>query len=437
MLDIRFIREHPDEVRRAIALKQVDLDLDLLLNADRNVVDLRRRLDLLNQERRSNAKLAAPAKGAAGPNDGAVRQQVIEHGRALGEEIRQVERGLRDSEARLHELELLVPNLPDPTAPVGGEEAAEEIRRWGEPRQFDFPIRDQVQILEENAWADFERPARIAGARNYMLRGAAVLLEMALWHFALDQLTARGFTILSVPSLARESAFVGTGHFPAGRDQVYYLQDDDLFLSGTAEVVVNSLHGGEILQADQLPLRYAAYSPCFRREAGSAGRDVRGLIRVHQFSKVEQYVLCRADAAESARWFETILGNAEAILQALEIPYRVVMTATADMGTGKVRMWDVESWVPSEGRYRETHSCSELYDWQARRTDVRYREPGERPQFVYTLNNTALATPRILVPLLENHQRADGDVTIPAALRRYLNDAGTLREIEQRAGTTS
>jgi len=191
-------------------------------------------------------------------------------------------------------------------------------------------------------------------------------------------------------------------------------------------VLANALHSGEILAADALPIRYAAFSPCFRREAGSAGRDVRGLIRVHQFTKIEQYVLCRADREESARWFSAILDNAETIVQALEIPYRVIMTATADMGTGKVRMWDIESWVPSEGRYRETHSCSELYDWQARRSDLRYRETGERPRFAFTLNNTALATPRILVPFLENHQLADGDVTIPPALRPYLLGAETL-----------
>jgi seryl-tRNA synthetase len=288
-------------------------------------------------------------------------------------------------------------------------------------------MRDQVELLELNDWAEWERPSRIAGARNYMLKNQAVLLEMALWRLAMDTLAERGFTPITVPSLAREQAFIGTGHFPTGRDQAYYLQDDDLYLSGTAEVLANSLHAGEILPAESLPIRYAAFSPCFRREAGSAGRDVRGLIRVHQFTKIEQYVLCVADRQESARWFTVILGNAESILQSLEIPYRVIMTATADMGTGKVRMWDIESWVPSEERYRETHSCSELYDWQARRADLRYREAGERPKFAYTLNNTALATPRIIVPLLENHQLPDGDVAIPAALRPYLGGVTTLR----------
>lgn len=422
MLDIHFIREHPDEVRRAIELKGVDLDLDRLLAEHRDVVQQRQKLDELNRDRNANAKRV----GSASPDE---RAQLIERGRAIGGEIRQAEQALREAEARLSALLLLVPNIPDPNAPVGGEEDSVEVRRWGTAREKAPGLRDQVELLELNGWAEWERPNRVAGARNYMLKGEAVLLEMALWRLALDVLIARGFMPVTVPSLAREAAFLGTGHFPTGRDQVYYLPEDDLYLSGTAEVVANALHSGEILPAESLPIRYAAFSPCFRREAGSAGRDVRGLIRVHQFTKIEQYVLCRADREESSRWFSAILDNAEAIVQELEIPYRVIMTATADMGAGKVRMWDLESWVPSEGRYRETHSCSELYDWQARRSDLRYREAGERPRFAFTLNNTALATPRILVPLLENHQLDDGDVRIPAALRPYLNGAATLRQV--------
>jgi seryl-tRNA synthetase len=422
VLDIHFIREHADEVRRAIELKQIDLDLDIVLAEHEAVVRRRQELDELNRERNENAKQVPSAK----PEE---REHFIQRGRAIGGQIREAEQVLREAEARLSEFLLLVPNIPDPSAPIGGEEDAVEVRRWGTPRAQQDGLLDQVQLLELNGWAEFERPSRVAGARNYMLKGAAVMLEMALWRLALDTLVDRGLTVVTVPSLARESAFVGTGHFPTGRDQVYYLPEDDLYLSGTAEVLANSLHSGEILPAESLPLAYAAFSPCFRREAGSAGRDVRGLIRVHQFTKIEQYVLCRADREESARWFQAILGNAEAIVQALELPYRIIMTATGDMGAGKVRMWDIESWVPSEGRYRETHSCSELYDWQARRSDLRYRDTGERPRFAYTLNNTALATPRILVPFLENHQLPDGDVAIPAALRPYLHGAEMLRSV--------
>ena len=247
-----------------------------------------------------------------------------------------------------------------------------------------------------------------------------VLLEMALWRYALDTLHARGFDLLAVPALVRESALLGTGHFPSGRDQVYFLQADDLYLSGTAEVPTNALHMGEILSESDLPITYASFSPCFRREAGSGGRDVRGLIRVHQFDKVEQYVMCVADPDVSATWHATLLANAEEIVQALGLPYRVIEACTGDMGAGKVRMNDIECWVPSEGRYRETHSCSTLHDWQARRTNLRYRDATGKVRFVHTLNNTAIATPRILVPLLENHQQVDGSIRLPPVLVPYM-----------------
>jgi seryl-tRNA synthetase len=234
--------------------------------------------------------------------------------------------------------------------------------------------------------------------------------------------------------MAREFAFLGTGHFPAGREQVYHLPEDDLFLAGTAEVVVNAIHAGETLQEADLPILYGAFSPCFRREAGASGKDTRGLIRVHQFMKVEQYVLCRNDPDESAHWHQKLLQISEEIVQALELPYRVVDVCTGDMGAGKVRQFDVETWVPSEQKYRETHSCSTLYDWQARRTNLRYRDREGTMRYCHTLNNTAIATPRILVPLLENHQQRDGTIRIPAALRPYLGAAKVLGTINRTSG---
>ncbi len=247
-----------------------------------------------------------------------------------------------------------------------------------------------------------------------------VILELALHRLAMDKLMAKGFTLLSTPALAREDALYGTGHFPTGRDQAYFLAEDNLYLSGTAEVQVNSLHSGEILKESDLPILYAGYSPCFRREAGSYGRDVRGLIRVHQFMKVEQYIICKSDPTESEKWHQMLLETSEEIVQDLELPYRIVECCTGDMGAGKVRMYDIEAWVPSENKYRETHSCSALHDWQARRTNVRYRDQDGKVQFVYTLNNTAIATPRILVPLLENHQTKDGKFRVPKKLIPYL-----------------
>jgi seryl-tRNA synthetase len=246
------------------------------------------------------------------------------------------------------------------------------------------------------------------------------MLEQALMLWAQQRLAADGFTPMTVPALARPQAFVATGHFPGHEEEAYEIPKDELYLAGTGEIALTSLHSGEILEAQQLPILYAGYSPCFRREAGSAGRDVRGLLRVHQFLKLEQYVICPDDPEESARWHARLLANAEGMLQALEIPYQVIEASTGDMGLGKFRMNDIESWVPSLGKYRETHSCSTLHDWQARRANLRWRDSERKVRFVHTLNNTALASPRILVPLLENHQQADGRVRLPAALQPLM-----------------
>ncbi len=414
MLDLRFIRENPDKVRWAIQVKRINLDLDTLLAADQNVVKLKREIQVLNEEKNANSK----RMGKATPEE---RPQIIERGRQIGDELKFLEPTLREAEDSLRLLLLEVPNIPDDDVPIGDDESGNvEVERWGELPQFDFTPLDHVQILENHNWAEFERASKVSGSRSYILKNEMAILEYALHRFAMDRLIEKGFTVMSVPSVAREFAFEGTGHFPAGRDQVYYLPADDLYLSGTAEVPLNALHSGEILNESDLPFTYAALSPCFRREAGSGGRDVRGLIRVHQFTKVEQYILCRNDRAEAAIWHTTILGNAKELLQALEIPYRVVEVCTGDMGAGKLKMHDIESWVPSEQKYRETHSCSSLGDWQARRANLRYRDSDGKVQFCYTLNNTAIATPRILVPFLENHQQADGSVRVPVALQPYL-----------------
>ena len=243
---------------------------------------------------------------------------------------------------------------------------------------------------------------------------------MLLERLLQQRLAGEGFTPITVPALVRTDAFLRQGHFPGHEEETYELPKDELWLAGTAEIALTSLHSGEIIEADQLPVLYAGYSPCFRREAGSAGKDVRGLLRVHQFVKVEQYVICEADAAQSAEWHATLLRLAEEMLQAMEIPYQVIETSTGDMGLGKFRMNDIESWVPSLGKYRETHSCSTLHDWQARRANLRWRDEERKVRFVHTLNNTALASPRILVPLLENHQQPDGRVRLPKALHGLM-----------------
>ena len=411
---MEFLVQNPDVVRHAIDVKGVDLDLDQLLALHGEGKALLARIEELRHERNVVSKQTASAAADE-------RAALIEKSREVGQQIKELEPALRDQQERLRELLLLVPNIPAPDEPVGrDDEDNVELRRWGDPPQFSFPARDHVELLELHDWADLGRIGQVAGSRMYALKGEMVLLELALWRFACDFMQERGFTLIGLPSLAREGAFLGTGHFPSGREDVYALPQDDLYLSGTAEVGLNYLHSGEILAASDLPIRYAGFAACFRREAGAAGRDVRGLVRVHQFYKVEQYVICAADREESARWFDALLANGEALVQALELPYRLVRTCTGAMGAGKVRMWDIECWVPSQGRYRETHSVSEFYDGQARRADLRYRDEDGKVRHVYTLNNTAIATPRILAPFLEVHQQSDGAVRVPEKLRPYL-----------------
>ena len=420
MLDLKQIRENPDAVKRAIADKRVGLDLDALLTADQRALALSRQLQELQEKRNGNAKLIPKASAAERPS-------MIEEGRRIGDEIAALKPAIDAAEAALRDLLLLVPNIPADSAPRGASEADNVVvKTVGEPTRFEFAPLDHVALLEKNGWADLARVAKVAGSRSYALKGDGVLLEQSLLRFALDRLVERGFTLISVPSFAGEAAFIGTGHFPTGREQVYHLEADDKYLTGTSEVTLNALHSGEILAETDLPVRYAGISACFRREAGSAGKDVRGLIRVHQFNKVEQYVMCKNDPEESEKWHRTLLEISESILVDLEVPYRVVECCTGDMGLGKYKMFDVESWVPSEKLYRETHSCSSLHDWQARRSDLRYRDAQGKVRYCHTLNNTALATPRFLVPLLENHQQSNGSVRLPKKLQPYLGNRASL-----------
>jgi seryl-tRNA synthetase len=414
MLSLPFIRDNSAVVRKAIADKGVTLDLDALLSLDASVRELKTRADGLRAERNAISdgfKSAAPEE----------RPALGAKAKAIGAEIAEVEGALGETQGELDALLLRVPNIPWEGAPVGPDESFNTVvRTEGTIPSFDFEPLDHVALVEKNDWADLARITQVAGSRQYCLKGRLALLEQALMFWAQQRLAADGFTLMTVPAMARPQAFVATGHFPGHEDEAYHMPADDLYLAGTGEIALTSLHSGEIIEADALPILYAGYSPCFRREAGSAGRDVRGLLRVHQFYKLEQYVICRDDDAESAAWHQRLLANAEGMLQALDIPYQVIETSTGDMGNGKFRMNDIESWVPSLGKYRETHSCSTLHDWQARRANLRWRDAERKVRFVHTLNNTALASPRILVPLLENHQTADGRVKLPAALRDLM-----------------
>lgn len=414
MLGMDFIKANPDAVRDAIVKKGVDLDLDALVALEGEARGLKTRIDELRSRRNA---ISARFKDAAPGEKAALGAEA----KAAGAQASALEAELGEKDAALKALMLKLPGIPWDGAPMGPDESFNTvIRTEGIVPSFDFEPLDHVALIEKNDWADLSRIVQVSGSRTYCLKGRLAILEMKLMAYAMDKIAAAGFTAITVPAIAREQAFLNQGQFPGHVEETYALPNDDAYLAGTAEVALTSLHSGEIVEHSKMPILYAGYSPCFRREAGSAGKDVRGLLRVHQFLKVEQWVMCEADEAVSAEWHARLLGLAESLLADLEIPYQVIETSTGDMGLGKYRMNDIESWVPSLNKYRETHSCSTLHDWQARRANLRYRDAEGKVRFAHTLNNTALASPRILVPLLENHQQADGRVKLPAALRELM-----------------
>ncbi|MBL7502743.1 serine--tRNA ligase [Frankia sp. CNm7] len=420
MLDKRFIRENPDVVKQAVRVKGLDLDVDELLQLDQDNRKLQFEVDQAQSRRKSFSKEFAKA-------DEARRAELRAEHADFDTRLKELREQLAATSARLGELMLLTPTVPWEGAPVGPDESANTVvRAWGAPPSFDFAPLDHVDLAEKRGWAEFARARRVAGERAYVLCGDLVLLERALHSYALELLRERDFQLMAVPALVKEAPLVGTGMLPKGRAEIYEIPADDAYLAGTAEVSLVGLHSGEILDAAKLPVRYAGISPCFRREIGSASRDVRGLLRVHQFEKVEQFVVCADDQAESDRWHAELLDTAETILQALGLAYEVVECSTGDMGVGKYRMNDINTWFPSLGLYRETHSCSSMRDWQARRANVRYRTADGEVRFAYTLNNTAVATPRLLAALLENCQLADARVRVPEVLRPYLGGRDTL-----------
>ena len=426
MLDLAFIRNNPDIVKEAARVKNNTLDIDHLLEVDRQVLALQRQVEDVRAEQNQISKRIQQAG-----KDKELRDTLIVQGKQLAEQIKALEPRLRELEDERQQLLYYVPNIPDPSAPIGKDENDNvPFKYWGEPPKFEFEPLDHYALMQKLDVVDIERAVKVAGARSYALKGDAARLELALMNFAMDRVARKGFTPIIVPAMARDFCFIGSGQFPKGRDQVYALEDEDLFLVGTAEVSITGMYKDEILKAENLPMTFVGYCPCFRKEAGTYGKDTRGVFRIHQFNKVEQYVICKADHEESVRWHEQLLANSEELVQALELPYRVVNVCTGDMGDGKVGMYDLECWIPSEGRYRETHSCSYFHDWQARRVNIRYRDEDGKVRFVHTLNNTAIASPRILLPLFEIHQQPDGSVRIPEALRPYMGGQEYIRPRE-------
>ncbi len=415
MLDIHFIRNSTDVVRAAIKNKRCDVNLDDLLEADKV---RREAVALLDASRARKNEIASLIPKASKEE----RPTLIEEGKEVKSRIEQLEPGVAEANRKFEDLMLRVPSIPRPEVPIGkGEGDNVEIRRVGEPRKFDFTPRDHVELMTMHGFVNWDGPRKFAGSRSYALMGLGALLEQAVIRLSIDTLIERGLTLVSVPVMVKERALQGTGFFPLGREEAYNIAADELFLVGTSEVALVSLHCDEVLDAAQLPIRYAGLSPCFRREAGAHGKDTRGLYRVHQFTKVEQVVFCAPDEAVAEKEHYALLGNAEAILAKLEIPYRVAIACTGEIGLGQTRKHEVESWMPGRNAFSETHSCSTLGDFQARRSNIRVRLADGTMGYPYTLNNTAIASPRILIPLLENHQNADGSITLPKALVNYMN----------------
>ena len=425
MLDIAFIRQNADVVRAAIANKRIDLDLDALLLADKERRETLARIE----QRRARKNEIAQLIPKASKGD---RPKLIEEGKAVKTELETLEPSLGETQKRFDELMLRVPSIPRPEVPIGkGEEDNVEIRKVGTPRTFEFQPKDHVELMTLHRMVDWDGPRKFAGARSYALKGLGAILELAVTRLAVDTLAARGLTLVVPPVMVKERAMQGTGFFPASREEAYAITEDGLYLVGTSEVPLVSLHCDETLDAATLPIRYAGVSNCFRREAGAHGKDTKGLYRVHQFTKVEQVVFCMPDEDVAEKEHYQLLGNSEAILEKLEIPYRVAIACTGEIGIGQTRKHEIESWMPGrndgKGAYNETHSCSTLGDFQARRSNIRVRLPDGSLGYPYTLNNTAIASPRILIPLLENHQNADGSINLPKALVPYMNGLEVLR----------
>ena len=423
MLDLKILREEPERLTRALADRGAAVDVARLQALERRRRELLTAVEAKKAERNAASKQIGEVKRAGG--DATEAQAAV---RGLGEEIAALDREVAETVDALDTLWLTVPNLPHPGCPVGSDETANpEIRRWGTPPEFAFEPLPHWELGERLGLLDFERAAKLSGARFAVLWGAGARLERALTAFMLDLHTGEhGYTEVLPPFLVNGASMTATGQLPKFEEDLFACRDDDLYLIPTAEVPVTNLHRDEILDEGSLPRRYCAYTPCFRREAGSAGKDTRGLIRQHQFDKVEMVRFEEPEHSYAA--LEELTAHAEQVLQRLELPYRVIELCTGDLGFSAAKTYDLEVWLPAQDRYREVSSCSCFEAFQARRAQIRYRVPGQKkPRLVHTLNGSGLAVGRTLVAVLENHQQADGSVRIPEALVPYM---GGLEVIE-------
>lgn len=414
MLDIKFIKENKELIKEGAKKKHIDSDIDQLLLIDEKRLEILSRVESLRGEQNK------VSLSMGGTLTSEARSQLIEEMRSVKEELKEKEEELRNVMTEWQSLMLTVPNIPDISVPEGNDDNDnQEIKEWGEKPKFEFDAKDHVELMTNLKMVDFDRGIKVHGFRGYFLIGDGARLSMAIWNYALDFFSKKGFIPMLPPVIIRRETFMGTGYLPQGEDDLYKTQDND-FLAGTAEVPIMGFHGDEILNNNELPKKYLGFSPCYRREAGSHSKDVKGLIRVHEFYKLEQVVICEASHNESVKYHEELNRNTEEFIESLGIPYHTVINCGGDLGMGQVKKYDIELWVPKEGKYREISSASYFHDFQTRRLNIRYRDMDGKSRYAHSLNSTAIPTPRILVSLVENFQQADGTIKVPEVLSKYF-----------------
>lgn len=414
MLDIKFIRENKEIVQAGAKKKRVEIDIEKLILLDDE------RLKILKEVEDIRGEVNKVSNDIGRNQDQALKIQLIEEMRIVKEDLKSKEEKLKSIIEEWQKMMLEVPNVPDISVPDGESDIDnQEIKKWGEQTKFDFTPKDHIALLENLQMIDFERGTKVSGFRGYFMKNDGALLFFALWQYFLDYFVSQGYTPMIAPSLVKKETLLGTGYIPQGEDDLYKTQDGQYF-AGTAEVAVMSYYSGEILPKEALPTKIIAFSPCFRREAGAHGKDVNGIIRVHEFFKLEQIILCEPNHETSVKFHEEITDHVKHLMQELKLPYHVVVNCGGDLGLGQVKKYDIETWMPSQNKYRETHSSSYFHDFQTRRLNIKYRDEGGKLKYVHSLNNTACATTRLPAAIVENYQQADGSVKIPEVLRKYM-----------------
>jgi seryl-tRNA synthetase len=415
MLDIKFIRENAELIQEGAKKKHINFDVQKLISID----DERKVLSQQLEEKRAYQNKVSESVVKADP---AEKSRLIAEMQPLKEEMQKLEESLKSVMVEWQRLMVSVPNIPDMSVPDGEDDSQNvEVKKWGEIPNFSFTPKDHIELMENLDLADFETGAKVSGFRGYFLKNEATELVFALWQLTVDlfRKTHPEYSMMLAPSLVRRETLLGTGYLPQGEDDLYKTQDND-YLAGTAEVATMSYFADKVLDKKDFPIKKLAFSPAFRREAGSYNKDVKGLYRVHEFMKFEQVIICEASHSESVKYHEELLANAELLLQTLNLPYHVVVNCGGDLGLGQVKKYDIETWMPSKNKYGETHSCSYFHDFQTRRLNIKYRDVDGKLKFAHSLNNTAIATPRVLIQILENNQQADGSIIIPEALRPFM-----------------